>query len=610
MAGSASNATLSQINIFPVKSIRGISLSSAWVEKQGISFDRRYMLADINGKMVTARTIPKLVKVNAVLSESGMIFSYQNCEPLLLNRSEFDLEPVNTEVWSDRFVAYSTTIEANRWFSQVVGKPVQLLYTGAVSNRVREKLGHSVSFADGYPLLVISEASLLALNQRCQEAQTMDQFRPNLVVSGNEAFVEDSWKKIRIGDVEFDVRKPCERCILTTVDTQTGDFKASKEPLKTLSQFRANEKGQIYFGQNLVALNEGRIEQGDAIEVLEYQDKAHYEDNTNESLRLTCVEVEEIAREFVTYWFEPTHGVLPNFLAGQYLPVEVVVEAESYVRYYSLSSSPTRLGRYAISVKRVDGGKVSNHLLDNLQVGDVLSAETPQGSFHLQHDSSHPLLLLSAGSGITPMISMLRYLADNDQLSDVVFYHQCSTIADLPFKQELDDLHKRFPGLQLILSLSQAHTEWEGTKGRLTLSHLKQIPQLASRQAFVCGPDAFMKKAKNLLIKLGLPESYYHQESFGVQVGEIKAEKKALTISLDGARFIGDNVSLLLLQMENQNLSIANSCRAGLCGACMLTLTSGEVEQENVPALTESERAQGKILACCCVPKTDIELSR
>ena len=606
---------LSQINIYPIKSIKGISLSTSWVEKQGIMFDRRYMLADQEGVMITARAYPQLVRVKANLTPNGMWLSFDNTVPFKLSMTEFEMEQVKTNVWNDVFTAFSTTEPANRWFSSVLGRPVQLLYTGEESKRVREKFGHSVSFADGYPLLVISEASLAALNERSTDSHEMAQFRPNIVISGDEAFVEDSWKRIKIGDVEFEIRKPCQRCILTTVDAKTGSYKANKEPLKTLSNFRSCEKGEIYFGQNLVALNEGTIQVGDPIEVLEYKQKEVYLDKgftksiENESLRLTCVEIEEVAKDFVTYWLEPTHGVLPNYSPGQYLPIEVEANGESYARFYTLSSSPSRLGRYAISVKRVNGGKVSNYLSDNMQVGEVLTAESPSGSFHLQDTADQPLLLLSAGSGVTPMISMLRFLADHNQLNDTVFFHQCSTIDDIPFRDELDTFHARFPGFKMVISLSQAHEEWEGVKGRLALSHIKHIPDVQLRQAFVCGPKPFMNKAKHLLLKMGLPETNYHQESFGVNVENEPKETKPVTLSLNGQEFQGDNQSSILQQAEKQGLYIANSCRAGLCGACMLELKSGQVDQEDVPALTKDAAANGKILACCSVPTTDVELS-
>lgn len=603
-----SETRLSQIHVYPIKSTKGVSLSSSWVEKQGLAFDRRFMVASPDGAMMTARSHPKLVLVQVNLLTDGVVLNYPGKSSLKIVYSEFSKTDVETTVWKDTFAAYSTTIEADRWFSEILGEEVQLLFAGEQSNRYREKLGHNVTFADGYPLLVISAQSLEELNRRCPEEQLMSQFRPNLVVDGTEPFIEDSWKKIKIGEVIFEVRKPCERCILTTVDPETGKPSETKEPLATLSSFRANESGGTFFGQNLVALNEGVINAGDAIEVLETKDKEQYVDKSLEKLKLTCVDIEEVAKDFVTYWLEPLHGVLPPYLPGQHLPLEIKDGSELIARHYTLSSSPSRPGRYAISVKRVNGGRVSNWILDNVRVGDTLVADTPQGAFHLSEPCNNPLLLMSAGSGVTPMLSMLRYLADHDQMKDVVFYHQCSTAEDIPYQAELDELNARFEGLKVIISLSQAHQEWDGLKGRIALAHLKHIPAVEQRQAFVCGPSGFMQKAKNLLLKLGIDESNYHQEMFGIEAGHSTPEMKSLTLSINGAIFTGDNQTPLLLQAEKAGLSITNSCRAGFCGACTMTLESGEVNQPDVPALTDEDRIAGKVLACCCVPQTDIEV--
>ncbi|ENM5907252.1 hybrid-cluster NAD(P)-dependent oxidoreductase [Vibrio mimicus] len=602
-----STGHLSQINVFPVKSLGGLALSSAWVEKQGLTFDRRFMLALSDGSMVTARKFPQMVLIKTALRHDGVLFSAQGHPSLTIRYADFKLQPVPAQVWADNFTAYTTTDEADDWFSTVLGIRVELLYSGEQSKRVREKVGHNVSFADGYPMLVISQASLDELNRRSPEFHSMDQFRTNLVVFGTEPFAEDSWKRIRIGEVEFEAVKPCERCILTTVEVKKGAFRPTKEPLRTLSQFRANERGGVFFGQNLVAKNEGMIRAGDLIEVLEYKEKEVYPDQGISHFTLTCVEREEIARDFVTFWLEPAKGIAPQYLPGQHLPIEMVIDGESVQRYYTLSSSPSRPGRLAISVKRIDGGRVSNWLQDHLQIGTTLTAQHPAGHFHLDTTAPQPLLLLSAGSGVTPMLSMLRYLADHNQVDDVVFYHQCRSEQDIPCRAELDALAKQHVGLTLIYALTQPSAEWQGEHGRLALSHIKRIPDLPARQVFVCGPDGFMQKAKNLLQKQGVADSAYHQEAFGAQRTEPR-ENKSVTMRFNGIQVEGNNQKTLLEQAEAAGVKIANSCRAGICGACKVTVKSGLVQQPNVPALADHERAMGMALACCAMPDTDVDV--
>lgn len=598
---------LSQINIYPVKSVGGISLSSSWVEKQGLCFDRRFMVALSDGAMVTARKYPNMVKVSSSLLPTGIIFTYPGMAPLKLEYTSFKLQQTPATVWKDNFAAYTTTDEADDWFSQVLDQRVELLFTGEQSNRVREKLGHNVSFADGYPLLIISQGSLDELNRRSSETHSMEQFRTNLVVGSDEPFIEDSWKRIKIGEVEFEAVKPCERCILTTVDVEKGKFRESKEPLNTFSRFRANERGGVFFGQNLVAKNEGMIRTGDEIEVLEYKEKEVYDDLDAQKQEFVCVERERVARNFETFWLEPQKGAMPDYKAGQHLPIELNLDGQVVKRLYTLSSSPSRPGRLAISVKRIDGGSVSNWLFEHFQVGDTLIADKPNGSFHMANADHEPLLLLSAGSGVTPMMSMLRDLSDRDAVNNVVFFHQCSTVDDIPFAEELKSLEAKHENFTVMLSLTQSNDDWQGLKGRFSLSHLKQIPDLTARQVFVCGPDGFMQKAKNLMLKKGLAEDHYHQEAFGVATAT-EDSVKAVQISIDGNVFEGDNQKTLLEQAEDAGLSITHTCRAGFCGACKVTVESGLVHQPDVPAIQESEIAEGKVLACCSVPRTDVEI--
>ena len=343
--------------------------------------------------------------------------------------------------------------------------------------------------------------------------------------------------------------------------------------------------------------------------MLETKPKEQYEDTWVESLHLTCVDREEIARDFTTFWLEPAKGdkVLPSYQPGQHLPIEMTIDGEKISRRYTLSSSPSRAGRLAISVKRVDDGRISNWLNDHFQVGDTLVAQNPDGAFYLEENPNHPLLLLSAGSGVTPMLSMLRYLADHNQLEDVVFYHQCSSELDIPYQQEIQEIADKHPGLKVIYSLSQPAKDWQGLSGRLSVSHIAKIDDLHRRQAFVCGPDGFMDNAKKMLIQMGLNPQHYHQEAFGVNQATEEVVK-TLQLSVNGYLFEGNNQGTLLDQAEAAGVSIASSCRAGFCGACKVTLESGQVHQPDVPALQDHERNMGQVLACCCVPQTDIEV--
>ncbi|OXY80574.1 MOSC domain-containing protein [Oceanimonas doudoroffii] len=270
-------ATITGIHHYPLKSAAGLSLEAAQVTREGLAGDRRYMLARPDGSFVTARTHPRLQLIGVRPVAGGLECWYQQ-HNLSVRHRLFSLQPVQTGVWGDAFIAYATHGEYDAWFSERLGEPVQLLWLGESSNRYRDKLGTSVSFADGYPLLLISKASLADLNRRAGTRLDMSRFRPNLVARGRRPFEEDGWRRIRVGEVEFLVAKPCSRCIMTTIIAGTDRFHPQQEPLATLARYRRGEDGEVYFGQNLVALNEGVIREHDEVEVLEYATAPIYPD--------------------------------------------------------------------------------------------------------------------------------------------------------------------------------------------------------------------------------------------------------------------------------------------------------------------------------------------
>lgn len=267
---------LSQLHLYPLKSAKGISLNQVWVEETGLSFDRSFMLADFEGRFITGRTEPKISMLSISLHPRGIRVSHANMSPLVLNYDQFSLNEVQTSVFKDDFISYTTHSTANAWFSHLLNRPVQCLYISEKSKRIGQKAQTVLSFADEYPLLLLSEASLAALNERTVLPHKMAQFRPNLVVTGCEAFEEDAWEKIRIGSVEFFVAGPCSRCVFTTLDLNTHQYRDNQEPLQTLRHFRTDEKGKINFGMNLIALNQGQLSLDDPIEVISYRQKEIY----------------------------------------------------------------------------------------------------------------------------------------------------------------------------------------------------------------------------------------------------------------------------------------------------------------------------------------------
>ncbi len=270
--------SLSGLNIYPLKSAKAIRLQSSRVEEKGLLLDRRWVVTDQQGQFITGRTQPKLALIVCRQTESGIIFSAPDMPDLILTIADFPEQYTDVTVWGTAIRGQRCSAQADRWLSNWLGVDCQLCYFGEHSQRKVKNTDKTVGFADGYPLLLISQASLDELNRRCSKSIAMSQFRPNLVVEGCEPFAEDGWKRIKIGDAEFEIVKPCVRCIFTTLNPDSTEYDNQREPLTTLSRFRQDEKGHIDFGQNLLALNDAEIKLGDKLTVLEYQEPKTYPD--------------------------------------------------------------------------------------------------------------------------------------------------------------------------------------------------------------------------------------------------------------------------------------------------------------------------------------------
>ncbi|TLU98966.1 MOSC domain-containing protein [Dyadobacter luticola] len=263
---------LSEIWIYPVKSLGGIRLSEAQTEERGLQYDRRWMIIDENDKFITQRIYSKMALIDVALEESHLKIS-NRLEPgndVLVPFEPVTRNPVTVTIWDDLVEAVTVCDEADAWLSKELGQNLRLVVMPKSTRRQVDtkyaKNDEYVSFADGYPYLVISQASLDDLNAKLPEPITMTRFRPNFVITGTEPFEEDQWKKISIGNLDFEILKPCARCILTTVNPQTAE--KSPEPLKTLATYR-KVNNKILFGQNVVAKGFGVVKVGDVVEVKE-----------------------------------------------------------------------------------------------------------------------------------------------------------------------------------------------------------------------------------------------------------------------------------------------------------------------------------------------------
>lgn len=269
--------TLSQLFVYPVKSFSGLASKTAQVGESGLIGDRQWMLTFPSGEFITARQFPQLVRFRVQPMPDGIVVTAPDHRQCRIRYADFSNNPEVTQVWHSQFTAYIASIAINRWFSHYLQQDVQLRWIGNMSSRRLKRYPEmSLSFADAYPFLLVNQASLDYLQQYCPISLSVSRFRPNIVVQGAAAFEEDSWKTIQIGDLIFDLVKPCTRCILTTVDPLSGEKNNQLEPLTTLQLFRQNHNNEIHFGQQMIARQSGQLHVGDTVTVLKTQSAPIY----------------------------------------------------------------------------------------------------------------------------------------------------------------------------------------------------------------------------------------------------------------------------------------------------------------------------------------------
>lgn len=269
---------ISEINIYPIKSLGGIALENSTVENKGLRFDRRWLLIDEKNEFLTQRNFARMATLATGIIDDKL------CVSNGANNIEIPFSPTiehsaTVKIWSSRVRARIYETEINDWFADALQTDCRLAVMPEESKR---KVSYFyavhkedvVSFADAYPFLLTGENSLKDLNDKLDKKIPMNRFRPNFVVAGSDAFAEDVWKKIKIGATVFHVVKPCARCVVTTID-QTSGVSGGSEPLKTLATYRIPKrsvKKKIMFGQNLIAETSGApIKIGDKVEIIDWK---------------------------------------------------------------------------------------------------------------------------------------------------------------------------------------------------------------------------------------------------------------------------------------------------------------------------------------------------
>ncbi len=261
--------TVKGLYIYPIKGLRGVSLTKSPVEVNGLLHDRRYMLADLDGKLISQRNTALLTQMVPKRLENIWIVNFKR-DGISIPDNEFSSRQFEVEVWGTRFMANEVSKQTSEWFSKKIGKQCRLMVMPSKETRIKEfnkaPFKTYVSFADGYPVLTLGTSSLAQLNGKLSKSITEDRFRANIILDTNIPHEEDTWQDFKIGeDTVFRNIKPCVRCQVITIDQETGV--QGKEPNTTLAGYRKFEKG-ICFGSNVIVMKEGTIQIGDKLELI------------------------------------------------------------------------------------------------------------------------------------------------------------------------------------------------------------------------------------------------------------------------------------------------------------------------------------------------------
>jgi len=260
---------LSDIFIYPVKSLAGIKVSKWIVNEKGLLHDRKWMLIDSHRQFLSQRRLPKMALIKTEIKKDTLVLSTATSGSISLPLNPENGDDINTIIWKDQCLAKTTSPKADQWLSDFLEMDCKLVYQ---PNNIIRPVDpdyatdtDKVNFSDGFPFLIVSDASLTALNQEMEIPLPMQRFRPNLVISNCESYAEDNWREIQINSINFRLPKACSRCSVPTIDTETA--KTNKEPLTTLSRLR-RWNNKVFFGQNALHDNSGELSVGTPVEII------------------------------------------------------------------------------------------------------------------------------------------------------------------------------------------------------------------------------------------------------------------------------------------------------------------------------------------------------
>jgi ferredoxin-NADP reductase len=344
---------------------------------------------------------------------------------------------------------------------------------------------------------------------------------------------------------------------------------------------------------------------------------------------LRCIQIRQETHDVKTFVLAADAPRSFRYLPGQFITLELDIDGQKINRCYTLSSAPTRPDTISITVKRVPGGVVSNWLHEHLRVGMALGVMGPSGDFSCFPAEARQYLLVSGGSGITPLLSMARTLHDVGSDADVVFVHCARTPADVLFAEELALMARNLPHFRVAI-VCEHHTpgsSYAGHLGRMDAARLAHIaPDFLQREVYTCGPAPFMGAVRTLLERAGFDMARYRQESFSFEETVAPAAAPAhmaaasapasgmavhtITLKKTAQTFPCAADQTILQAATAAGVRLPSSCSSGACGTCKSMRLSGEVQMQHAGGIRQREVDQGWMLPCCSKPLSDVALDR
>lgn len=603
---SENDAFLSRILIFPIKSLDGVEVVEARMLASGaLEHDRTFGLFDANHKFVNGKRHAAVHRLRSQLDLAARTLTLRDengrglgCQSFALDRDRNQLE---------------------RWLSDYFGFPVAL--------RENRDQGFPDDTDSPGPTF-ISEATLAEIGGwfGLPTDQVRARFRTNIEIGGVPAFWEDrlfaaagSVVRFRIGDAVFDGVNPCQRCVVPPRDPLTGigddTFVRRFTELRkrTLPLWSTRERFNHFYRVAINTRPHGEqsgkaLRVGDRIELLDaprqiFPAVSRISSHSSDfwSGELVIESVREEAPGVKTFRLRhPSETTIPfRFLAGQFVTVTMGHGLEAVQRCYTISSSPSQTEHCEITVKRE--GAASGLLHDRFAPGSRLMVSGPMGRFTFDSEGADEVVMIAGGVGITPLMSKIRFLAASEWRGRIDLIYSAKTGRDIIFKQELAEIQRRFPALNVHVTITSEDGDWRGRRGRLSAEWVSAVvPDIAARRVHLCGPSAMAASVQQILHRLGVPASHIEVEAFGARIERKKEDGTEYGIrfarSGRAAIVLGD-VTILEAALS-AGISLDHGCRAGVCGRCKVRLIGGEVAIDCDFVLTAEQRAAGLILAC------------